>query len=119
MEYEVYPRVEIDHDKIIDYEFSPNSGVSGILLPNGEFRKCGNAQHHLLTVDIDWYVQKKCVYFSMSAGWRDGIVTMSPNMNEFDKTEMTQEQLEWIELNKEYFDAWQNVMIDNILEELS
>lgn len=91
--------------KITDYEFKPYHGVSGALLPDGTFMKCGNAEHYLIMKNIPSDVQHKTIYFTsfVDGVLLDGNISYSPI--QFKKA--TPQQKEWMEQNKIYFDEGQ------------
>jgi hypothetical protein len=91
---------------VTQYDFEEGKGVSGVLFPNGEFIKCGNAEHYMVVEDIDFEVQKQCVYFSSFLSAKDGVVSLSP----FGTKAMTDAQIHWIDMNIRYFDASQKDM---------
>jgi hypothetical protein len=92
----------------MDYAFETDKGVSGILLPNGEFHKCGNAQHHYLIEDMALTLQFKCLYFSspMIFGG-DGLITTTPETISHKVFKATEKQLAWLAENFCYFDRGQ------------
>lgn len=92
------------------YEFHPDMGVSGVLLADGEFMKCGHQQHHILVESIEWEEQNKAIYFSSSLGHNDrGVISFSPLNRE---RTVTQDQLRWVDEHLTYFDGGQKEMAE-------
>lgn len=91
----------------LDYEFEKTKGVSGVLLPDGEFIKCGNAEHYKIVSDIPLDIQYQAIYFtSFLDGVRtEGNISFSPKQFKG----ATPEQQQWIEENKIYFDDGQRL----------
>jgi hypothetical protein len=100
-----YKQVKALEDLPTDYEFQRGFGVSGVLLPDGNFIKCGNAEHHKILSDIDWEIQNQSIFFSsfIDGVRQEGNISHSP-LKVF---EATQEQKDWIAENKLYFDVGQ------------
>ncbi len=100
--YEQYKEEKLD--PVDDYEFEIDKGVSGVLFDDGEFKKCGNAQHQIIAKNIPFEQQVRCLYFSstmFSNG--DGLITHSPIRFEG----ITSQQKVWMEENFKYFDRGQ------------
>jgi hypothetical protein len=94
--------------KLTQYKFQEGMGISGVLLPSGEFTKCGNAEHYIAAEQIDFEEQKKSVYFSSFINGKDGVVTLSP----FGNKTMTDQQIMWIDTNLKYLDDNQKFLYD-------
>jgi hypothetical protein len=91
-------------DRITNYEFELNKGVSGVLLPDGQFIKCGNAEHHLITEKVAKGLEYDCLYFSsLLNGVSDGNISHAPIR--FSGT--TKEQNQWMRNHSGFFDNGQ------------
>lgn len=89
---------------ITDYDFEEGQGLSGVLFPDGNFLKCGNAEHNLVMRDIPQDVQFGCLYFSSKLkGDREGIITHSPVQFQG----VTTSQLNWIDEHFKFYDEGQ------------
>jgi hypothetical protein len=95
------------------YKFREGMGLCGILLPDGEFRMCGNAEHYMLTSDMEFELQTQCVYFSSMLNGDGGNVTLSP----FGEKRMTGAQMGWVSRHGHYMDENQHFMYDLLKEE--
>lgn len=92
------------------YDFEEAKGVSGILMPNGEFIQCGYQEHHLIANQMEWQDQLKSMYFSspLQLGKNSddsGIITFSP-IGGYEK-KPNEKQKEWIDKSFKYFDTGQ------------
>ncbi|KQN96937.1 hypothetical protein [Paenibacillus sp. Leaf72] len=86
------------------YDFEEAKGLSGVLMPDGTFLKCGNAEHNLVLADIPLDVQFGCLYFSSRlTGERDGNITHSS----FQFQGVTIAQLDWINDHYKFYDEGQ------------
>lgn len=94
------------------YEFQEGKGISGVLLPNGEFIMCGNAEHYMVVEDITFEIQKQCVYFSSFLEGENGVITLSP----FGDKTITGDQTRWIENNIRYLDADQKKAYKSLMQ---
>jgi hypothetical protein len=101
-------------DKITKYDFKLTNGVSGVLLPNGDFVRCGNAEHHLVTDKIAKGQEFGCIYFSSRlCGQNDGVISYSP----IGFLGVTQEQKDWMKFNKQFFDFGQIKMYESKIKD--
>lgn len=98
---------------VTHYDFQLNMGVSGVLTQNGEFLMCGNAEHHLITENLNKEDLYRCIYFSSTLlGNDDGVISIPP----IKSRSATKEQNNWIENNKQYFDNGQTLHYNNFIE---
>lgn len=89
------------------YEFEKHLGISGILTEAGKFLKCGNAEHYMLTENMMFSDQIRCVFFSsLRNGDNNGVVTMSP----FGSKTFSRAQRMWINEHLIYMDGSQRLM---------
>ncbi|WCF11569.1 hypothetical protein NDS46_29935 (plasmid) [Paenibacillus thiaminolyticus] len=99
---------QIEIDKVSTYEFEIDKGVSGVLFPDGEFKKCGNAEHHCLLYDIPFDVQVGCLYFSSTLfGDENGLITHTP----MGFKGITEVQKKWMKDHFKYFDRGQKQVL--------
>ncbi|MET1174406.1 hypothetical protein [Paenibacillus amylolyticus] len=96
---------------VTDHEFVEGKGVCGALFPDGKFVKCGNAEHYIIMENVDFEIQKKCVYFSSLHDGKDGVATFSP----FGDKLLTDDQSKWISTNIIYMDSNQISMLEGYL----
>ncbi|MCY9738130.1 hypothetical protein M5X17_31045 [Paenibacillus alvei] len=100
--YESENNVKVN--EIVQYDFQIGQGISGVLLPTGQFLKCGNAQHHLMTESLPKGTEFGCIYFSSTlTGNNDGVISHSP----VGFAGVTDNQLNWMDEFKAYFDNGQ------------
>lgn len=85
---------------VTDYNFEEGKGVSGVLLPTGDFLKCGNAEHYMIVSDLDWDTQTECVYFSSDFSGSGGVISLSPVGVHM----VNDAQVTWMKENYGYFD---------------
>ncbi len=91
------------------YQLEEGKGVSGVLLPSGEFLKCLNAEHYLISHTED---PNACLYFSSKLDGVDGVVSVSP----VKKFVPTEGQLITVEALRGYMDASQFSMLATLLQ---
>ncbi len=91
-------------DKLTHYDFEIGKGVSGVLTPEGNFLKCGNAEHHLITEQAAKGLEFGCIYFSsFLTGFGQGNISYAP----VGFKGVTTSQNWWMSNNKIYFDPSQ------------
>lgn len=91
--------------RVTHYDFEDGKGVSGALLPEGVFIRCGDAEHVYIMEDIPREIQYRCIYFSSKLDGisQDGIISHSP----IGFPGATPEQKVWMKKNMRYFDNMQ------------
>jgi hypothetical protein len=88
-----------------NYIFEIEKGVSGVLLPDGTFKKCGNAQHHYLLEDLSFEQKSACLYFSSNMNFSGSGLITHDHPSRFKG--VTPEQRGWMEQNFKHFDRGQ------------
>lgn len=92
-----------------NYIFQEGMGIAGILLPDGEFWKCGFAQHYMIVDKIPKSLENDCVYFSSTLDYAgEGMIYLG-YLSEEATFYLTEEQEEWINKNKTYLDKQQRI----------
>lgn len=95
------------------YEFEEDKGVSGVLLANGDFLKCGYQEHVLFVEHLPREEQNSAIYFSSPLQFgkdtlSSGVISLSPfrRKNPVEQT-FTDAQLLWLKENRGFFDKGQ------------
>jgi hypothetical protein len=85
------------------YSFEPGLGVSGVLTAEGNFYKCGNAEHHLVAANLSSEEVGQALYFSSllkGNASSTGIISHSP----VNFKGVTDAQKAWMSAHASYLD---------------